>query len=119
MPNGDIAFSIRQQEPIVQTQKLITFEKQDIIKSAFSKIICKLPEGCLYPEHIKKLSESFPLLPFSCANCFNAEKLILKVGFYPHALPLCKECSNSNCANTPPLQRMRKILFRKCELLER
>jgi hypothetical protein len=120
MPNGEIAFQLIEPqliEPHPKAQeKIIEFEKTEKINTAFLKIIHKLPEGCLSISCIEKLTQSYPMLPFSCANCSNSEKLILKVGFYPHALPLCRDCTKTECAEKSPLHRMRQILFKKCVL---
>jgi len=77
MPNGEVAILHMQPQQKTEIEKEI-FKKIDV---AFLKIVHMLPDGCLSPECIIKLSERYPILPFTCSNCSNSEKLILKVGF--------------------------------------
>ena len=118
LPDGNLAFFSFQHEE-AQTQKLVEFEKTEKINTAFLKIIHKLPEGCLSISCLEKLTQSYPMLPFSCANCSNHPTLILKAGFYTHPLPLCENCDVTECTKLQPIQRMRKILFQRCKLLEK
>jgi predicted nucleic acid-binding Zn ribbon protein len=106
----------KQNKKLVENQqKIFEFEKREKVILDIQKVLHKMPEGCIYPKCFEKLAKSFPVLPYSCANCNNASNL-LKMEFIPPALEICKTCSNLKCAELTPLLRMRKILFKTCIL---